>query len=158
MTAHCGGGETIKMISEAQLNVNQECVRRHLQFENAQDMEGTLSTLHPECVFEDLPLNKIYRGIDGARKYYAELWQAFDVTVESRLRHWTLEGNLIAETTFVGPHRAEFLGNRPIGKSIRLPLVVVVTFRDGLMAGERFYYDLAMLLRQIGASDLTHNG
>ncbi len=146
------------MISEAQLNINLECVRRHLQFENAQDMEGTLSTLHPECIFEDLPLNKIYRGVDGARKYYAELWQAFDVTVESRLRHWTIEGNLIAETTFVGTHRAEFLGNRPTGKSIRLPLVVVVTFRDGLMAGERFYYDLAMLLRQIGASDLTHIG
>lgn len=146
------------MISENQLKINQECVRRHLQFENKQDMEGTLSTLHPDCVFEDMPLGKIYRGIDDARKYYAELWQAFDVVVESRLRHWTIEGNLIAETTFVGPHRAEFLGNAPVGKSIRLPLVVVVTFRDGLMAGERFYYDLAMLLRQIGASNLIHLG
>lgn len=142
------------MISEAQLRINQDCVRRHLQFENAQNMEGTLSTLHPECLFEDLPLGKTYRGIEGARQYYKELWTAFDVTVESRLRHWTTEGTLIAETTFVGPHRADFLGNPPKGSSIRLPLVVIVTFRDGLMAGERFYYDLTMLLRQIGASQL----
>jgi steroid delta-isomerase-like uncharacterized protein len=139
------------MISETQLEINQECVRRHLAFENAQDLEGTLSTLHPDCVFEDLPLGKIYRGIEGARRYYTDLWAAFDVTVESRLRHWTIDGNLIAETTFVGPHRSEFLGCQPKGATIRLPLVVIVTFRDGLMAGERFYYDLAMLLRQISA-------
>jgi steroid delta-isomerase-like uncharacterized protein len=142
------------MIIEAQLKINQDCVRRHLEFENAQDMEGTLSTLHPECLFEDLPLGKVYRGIEGARQYYAELWTAFDVTVESRLRHWTTDGNLIAETTFVGAHRADFLGNPPRGMSIRLPLIVIVTFRDGLMAGERFYYDLAMLLRQISGSEL----
>jgi len=139
------------MISETQLKENQECVRRHLQFENAQDMEGTLSTLHPDCIFEDLPLKKVYQGIDGARQYYAELWKAFDITVESRQRHWTLEGNLIAETTFVGPQRSDFLGNASRGMSIRLPLVAIVTFREGLMAGERFYYDLADLLRQIGA-------
>jgi hypothetical protein len=114
-------------------------------------MEGTLSTLHTDCIFEDLPLKKVYRGIDGARQYYAELWKAFDITVESRQRHWTLEGNLIAETTFVGPQRSDFLGNASRGMSIRLPLVVIVTFREGLMAGERFYYDLADLLRQIGA-------
>jgi len=31
---------------------------------------------------------------------------------------------------------------------------VIVTFREGLMAGERFYYDLATLPRQISASAL----
>jgi steroid delta-isomerase-like uncharacterized protein len=142
------------MIDEHRLKLHQECVRRHLAFENAQDLEGTLSTLHPDCVFEDLPLGKTYRGIDGARQYYTELWAAFDVTVESRLRHWTIEGNLVAETTFVGPQRAEFLGHPARGNSIRLPLIVIITFRDGLMSGERFYYDLAMLLRQIGAAEV----
>lgn len=132
------------------LSINKACVARHLAAENAQDMEGTLATLHPECVFEDLPLNKIFRGIDGARAYYRDLWTAFDVTVESRLRHWSTEGNLIAETTFVGPQRSEFLGVPARGQVIRLPLVVIVTFREGLMLGERFYYDLNMLMHQIG--------
>jgi hypothetical protein len=142
------------MIDEAALSANKECVRRHLMFENAQNLEGTLSTLHPECVFEDLPLNKVYRGIEGARQYYTELWAAFDVTIESRTRHWTTDGNLIAETTLVGPQRADFLGNPPQNKDIRLPLVVIVSFRDHLMIGERFYYDLTLLLRQIGATEL----
>jgi steroid delta-isomerase-like uncharacterized protein len=133
------------------LSTNKACVARHLAAENAQDMDGTLATLHPECVFEDLPLNKTFRGIDGARAYYRDLWTAFDVTVESRLRHWSTEGNLIAETTFVGPQRSEFLGVPARGHVIRLPLVVIVTFREGLMLGERFYYDLNMLMQQIGA-------
>jgi len=136
------------------LNINKECVGRHLAAENAQDMEGTLATLHADCVFEDLPLNKTYRGIEGARQYYRELWSAFDVTVEGRQRHWSTDGNLIAETTFVGPQRSEFLGVPARGQMIRLPLVVIVTFRDGLMLGERFYYDLALLMRQIGGQAL----
>jgi steroid delta-isomerase-like uncharacterized protein len=137
------------MITDSELQGNQDCVRRHLAFENAQNLEGTLSTLHPDCIFEDLPLNKTFRGIDGARRYYLDLWSAFDVKVESRLRHWTIEGNLVAETTFVGPQRAEFLGHPSRGKVISLPLVVIVTFRDNLMSGERFYYDLRSLLNQI---------
>lgn len=132
------------------LSINKACVARHLEAENKQDMEGTLATLHPDCVFEDLPLNKTFRGIDGARDYYRELWAAFDVTVEGRQRHWSMEGNLIAETTFVGPQRSEFLGVPARGQIIRLPLVVIVTFKDGLMLGERFYYDLNMLMQQVG--------
>jgi hypothetical protein len=30
------------------------------------------------------------------------------------------------------------------------PFIVILSFRDGLMLGERFHYDLASLLRQIG--------
>ena len=34
------------------------------------------------------------------------------------------------------------------------PFVVVLTFRDGLMLSERFHYDLASLLRQIGVEPI----
>ena len=142
------------IVSRELFETNQACVRRHLAAENLQDMEGTLATLHPDCVFEDFPLNKTYLGIEGVRQYYKELWAAFDITVENRLPHWSIDGSLIAETTFLGPQRGSFLGIPPKGREIRLPLVAIVTFRDGLMVGERFYYDLSLLLRQIGASGL----
>jgi predicted ester cyclase len=58
---------------------------------------------------------------------------------------------MIAETWYQGIHRGPFFDYAPTGRPIRFPLVVVIPFRDGLMAGERFYYDLATLLRQIGA-------
>ena len=34
-------------------NPNIKLLYRHLEAENAQDLEGTLATLHPDCVFED---------------------------------------------------------------------------------------------------------
>jgi predicted ester cyclase len=37
----------------------------------------------------------------------------------------------------------------PTGRQIRFPFVVFVTFKDGLLAGERFVYDMAGLLRQL---------
>ena len=66
-------------------------------------------------------------------------------------RHWSEDGAfMIAQTRYHGIHRGRFLDYEPSGKPISLPLAVVIPFRDGLMAGERFYYDLATLLRQIG--------
>jgi hypothetical protein len=32
--------------------------------------------------------------------------------------------------------------------------MMILSFRDGLMSGERFHYDLASLLRQIGADPI----
>jgi hypothetical protein len=56
---------------------------------------------------------------------------------------------MIAQTTYQGSHRGRFLDHpQPAGRSTSR--AVVIPFRDGLMAGERYYYDLATLLRQIG--------
>src|SRR5262245_61695231 len=37
-----------------------ELVRRHLTAENAQDLDGTLATLHPECRFEDFATGQVW--------------------------------------------------------------------------------------------------
>lgn len=127
-------------------------VNRHLTAENAHRMEETLATLHPECVFEDLPMGKVYHGLLEVEKYYRAWWDAFDLTVHGERRHWSEDGRfMIAETQYHGIHQGEFLGHAPTGRIIKFPLAVVIPFRDGLMAGERFYYDLSTLLRQIGA-------
>ena len=56
---------------------------------------------------------------------------------------------MIAQTMYQGSHRGRFLDHpQPPGRSTSR--AVVIPFRDGLMAGERYYYDLATLLRQIG--------
>jgi steroid delta-isomerase-like uncharacterized protein len=126
-------------------------VNRHLAAENGHRMEETLATLHPDCVFEDLPLGKTYRGRAGAEAYYRLWWDAFDLEVKGEHRHWSEDGAfMIAQTTYQGIHRGRFLDHAPTGRPVNFPLAVVIPFRDGLMAGERFYYDLATLLRQIG--------
>lgn len=122
---------------------------RHLAAENAQDMEATLATLHEDCVFDDRALGIVYEGKAGAREYYDTWWNAFEITTHSDRRHFTAEGSVISEARYEGVHVGEFLGIAPTNKPIDLKLAVIITFKDGLMAGERFYWNLASLLDQL---------
>jgi steroid delta-isomerase-like uncharacterized protein len=131
---------------------NAAVLARHVAAETAFDMEGTLATLSADCLFEDMPTGTTYHGHDGARAYYREWWDAFgNVPERSRLYVPTPDA-LIVETRFVGTHRGPWQGMPASGRAIDLPVAIVIGFRDGLMTGERFYYDRATLLAQIGAT------
>ena len=130
--------------------INQACVQRHLKAEMMHDMETTLATLHPDCLFEDRPIGLTLRGRDQARRHYELWWSAFGIGLDSGKQYWAADDLLIAEVDFVGRHVGDFLGIAPTGREIRLPIVVVVGFRDGFLASERFTYDLNDLLRQLG--------
>lgn len=134
-----------------------DLVRRHVIAENAQDLPGTLATLHPDCRFEDHATGQIWRGRDGAAAHYRQWWTTFDVTVKREAgQHgsWTDDDAYVGEATWRGHHVGRFLGVEPTGRPIVLPFVVILTFKDGLMLSERFQYDLASLLRQIGADPI----
>ena len=132
----------------------QLLLARHVEAENAHDMPATLATLHPDCVFEDTALQLRFEGRDGARRYYQTWWDAFALKFkrgEQGARHMTVTGSCIAEGMFYGRHVGSFYGLAPSHADIEFRFAVVVAFRDGLMSGERFYYDSATLLTQIGA-------
>src|SRR5207248_3203717 len=57
---------------------------------------------------------------------------------------------LVAWGVFHGTMRGPFFGVAPTGRRIAIPFVNVVPFRDGLMLGERAYFDLATLCAQAG--------
>jgi carboxymethylenebutenolidase len=46
-------------------------------------------------------------------------------------------------------------GVAPTGKHVRVPLIVVVHFRDGRLAHEHIYWDQASVLAQLGLLDTT---
>jgi steroid delta-isomerase-like uncharacterized protein len=128
-----------------------ETLNRHLRAENEHRMDETLGTLHPDCIFEDRALGQNFHGRKGAETYYRLWWDAFDLKVVSERRHKTEDGAIISEARYQGIHKGEFLGHAASGKRVDFPLAVIITFRDNLLAGERFYYDVNSLLRQIGA-------
>lgn len=134
-------------------NEQQALIRRHIAAENAHRMEDTLATLHPDCIFEDVAMQRVYRGHAGAREYYGMWWESLRVVVtpsEDDRRMWTDDGSYVAETRFTGVHVGPFLGVPPTGRTVCFRFAVFVGFRDGLMAGERFYYDLDGVLAQLG--------
>ncbi len=129
---------------------NEECVRAHLAAENRHDMDATLATLHPECVFVDEPLGLRFEGRDGARDYYTLWWSAFANTIDHGELYWPNDDLLIGDAVFAGTHVGPFVGIEATGAPMRLPFVVFVEFRDGKLASERFVYDLNGLLRGLG--------
>lgn len=130
-------------------------VARHVRAEHERRMEDTLATLAEDCVFEDRTLGLTLRGRDGARQYYALWWDAFANGVHVDDHRWTEDGGVVAEVRFQGVHQGQFLGIPPTGRTVDLPIVILVTgFHDGLMGGERIYWDLATLLRQLGVTSL----
>ena len=122
----------------------------HLAAETVFDMEGTLATLTEDCLFEDVPTGEVHRGRDGVRAYYREWWTAFGIVPEDIRSYIVSENFLIVETRFVGTHRGSYRGRAATGRPLDLPVAIFIGLRDGLMSGERFYYDRATLLAQIG--------
>ncbi len=132
----------------------QQLLLTHLQAENAHRMEETLATLTPDCLFEDLALGQVFRGHAGARQYYQMWWDAFSTTAHPEHVYYTDQDFAVAEVRFQGTHIGSFLGIEPTGRQVDIPTAIVATLRDGLMAGERMYWDVITLLRQLGVSSL----
>jgi ketosteroid isomerase-like protein len=132
----------------------ESLLRAHVEAENAHRMQDTLATLHEECVFEDTATGQIFRGRRGAEAHYRQWWDAFGLVFSREKEdrgYWTEDGSYIGQGRFHGVHIGPFLGIAATGKPVNFRFAVFVTFRDRLMSGEKFYYDLAGLLSQIDA-------
>ncbi len=127
-----------------------EVLLRHVKAETAHKMEETLATLTPDCVFDDRAFNRVWRGRDAARAYYRIWWDAFGIAPHNSTRYAPAPDLVIVETHFVGRHQGPFLGVAPTGRAVDVPMTIFVSFANGLMSGERFYWNLATLLEQIG--------
>lgn len=141
------------MNAPARTSPNQSMLLRHLAAENAHDMAATMETLHEDCVFRDFATGQVFSGKAGAERHYRQWWEAFGNVVErSSLgsAHWIDDETYVAEPQYTGCHIGPFLGLAPTGRAFVLPFTVFVRFRNGLFVEERFYYDLATLMRQLG--------
>lgn len=131
-----------------------DLLKRHLAAENAHDLEATLATLTTDCVFEDLASGRRWLGHAGAGAHYRMWWEAFDNQVSTEVRHFPAPSLAIVETRWAGRHVGEFWGIEPTGRDIDVPVVIFVKIKAGLMAGERFCWDRATLLAQLGVHEL----
>lgn len=134
---------------------NRRMLLEHLGAENQHRRDATLATLTPGCVFEDVALQRCFHGHAGAAEYYGMWWSAFGMRVErGGESHWVSDDLYVSEAVYQGKHVGEFLGIAPTHRPVRLRFVVFASFENGRLSGERFYYDLASLLRQIGVETL----
>jgi predicted ester cyclase len=115
--------------------------KRHSIAEDERDLQGLISTLTPDCVYELAGTSHRWEGHEGAARFYMELLAAFP-DVHFDLTNIVIGPQGVCEEAIVsGTHEAEWLGVEPAGE--RLTWSVVIFFpwarEQQKFAGEKIY-------------------
>lgn len=131
-------------------------IEEHIRAENAQDLDALLSGMTEDCynvvVCDPSP---IYRGPEEVARRYEGLWSAFpDLHVRLR-RVVAMDGSwVVTEHTLAGTQRGPLFGLSATNRPVEVDTAVVWEFAGAQVRGETVYFDLATMLRQVGALTL----
>ncbi len=121
---------------------------RHRDAEAARDFDAILATFVEDCFLETQPLGLRSEGRAAARAAYEGYFTAFpDLTPDDEAQAFGDEV-MVVWGTLRGTSGGDWVGVPPSGGSFAVPFANVTPFRDGLMAGESIYFDLATLCEQ----------
>jgi len=121
----------------------------HREAEAARDIDAILETFATDCFLETIPLGIRSEGKDAVRAAYeAQFFTAFpDLAPEDEGMAFG-DDAIVVWGTLRGTSRGDWLGVPPGGGVFAVPFANLVPFKDGLMEGEKIYFDLATLCEQ----------
>jgi predicted ester cyclase len=121
----------------------------HREAEAARDIDAILQTFVTDCFLETMPLGLRSDGLDAVRAAYElQFFTAFpDLAPEDEAMAFG-DDVIAVWGTLRGTSRGDWLGIAPGGGTFAVPFANVVPFSQGLMAGEKIYFDLASLCEQ----------
>ncbi len=132
------------------LHSNKCLWQKHVLAENRRSIEGLLETLSAEPVYQIMATGETYRGREAVASFYSGLFEAMpDVTFEL-VGQFVGEEGVVEESVLVGTHTGTLFGIPATGKPVRLPLTIVFPMKEGEILGERMYFDMDNLYRQLG--------
>ena len=122
----------------------------HREAEAVRDFDAILETFVDDCFLETVPLGVRAEGKVAARAAYEGFFTAFpDLSPDD-------QGMALGDDVIVvwgalrGTSGGNWLGIPAGGGSFVVPFANVAPFKDGLLAGESIYFDLASLCEQAG--------
>src|SRR3989449_1998723 len=132
----------------------------HVNYEFAtRDTEDTLETMVADAYVNHIPVMTGGVGHDQLREFYSQRFipqMPPDTSMTPVSRTIGIE-RVVDEMVFEFTHtiRMDWMLPRlaPTGKHVKVPLVVLVHFRDGKLAHEHIYWDQASVLAQLGLID-----
>ena len=132
----------------------------HVKYEFAtRDTEDTLRTMVEDAYVNHVPVLTGGIGHDQLREFYSQRFipqMPPDTRMTPVSRTIGVE-RVVDEMVFEFSHtiRMDWMlpGLAPTGKHVKVPLVVIVHFRDGKLAHEHIYWDQASVLVQLGLLD-----
>jgi carboxymethylenebutenolidase len=120
------------------------------------DTEATLATMVDDAYVNHVPVMTGGRGKDALRAFYSKdfIPRMPPDTALTPVSRTVGENQLVDEMIFSFTHTEEMPwmlpGVPPTNRFVKVPLVVIVKFRDGKLAHEHIYWDQASVLKQIG--------
>ena len=134
----------------------------HVKYEFAtRDTEETLKTMVADAYVNHVPVMTGGMGHDQLREFYSKRFipQMPPDTSMTPISRTIGVDRVVDEMVFEFTHTIKMdwalPGVPPTGKHVRIPLVVIVHFRDGKLAHEHIYWDQASILAQLGLIDPT---
>jgi carboxymethylenebutenolidase len=135
----------------------------HVKYEFAtRDTEDTLKTMVADAYVNHVPVMTGGVGHDELREFYSQRFipqMPPDTSMTPVSRTIGID-RVVDEMVFEFTHTIKMdwmlPGVEPTGKHVKIPLIVVVHFRDGKLAHEHIYWDQASVLAQLGLIDATN--
>ena len=126
-------------------------VQEHIRCENRHDLDALMATFGAQPRYDDEPWDDHRAGRDGVRSYYTELMSALpDLAIGVKQLH-AASASVVVEAVITGTHRGAWRGLPATGRRLEFPLCGIYAFdADDRLAGERIYYDRAIVLGQLG--------
>jgi steroid delta-isomerase-like uncharacterized protein len=123
----------------------------HREAEAARDIDGILRTFVDDCFLETQALGLRSEGRDAVRAAYQQQYFVAFPDLAPKDEGIAFGDDVVAVWGRLrGTSRGDWLGVPPGGGGFDVPFANIVPFRDGLMAGETLYFDLATLCAQAG--------
>jgi predicted ester cyclase len=117
-----------------------------------QDVPAALRLLHPEMLLESPPLGTRACGPAANKRALTRFFASFPDYEIALDGHAGNDDTLVCWGTARMTMTGDRLGAAPNGRRAELPVFIQFTFRDDLIASERFFFDLSQLCAQSGIS------
>ena len=132
------------------LHKNRRLWQKHVLAENRRSIEGLLDTLCDEPVYTIMATAQEHRGKREVAAFYTSLFEGVPDATFDLVAVFVSEQGVVEESVLRGTHRGTLFGIPATGRAISLPLTIVFPMKDGCILGERMYFDLLTLQRQLG--------
>jgi steroid delta-isomerase-like uncharacterized protein len=139
------------MTPESLQRSRERIVLAHIDAEQRGDWVGALETFHHPR-YEITPTGEVFDGEEEVLGFYRESASAFpEISFQTRALY-SAETAVIHEAVMTAQHRGAWRGLPGTGRMVQYSMLNVFLFEEDRLVGERMYFDLLTLLRQVGVA------
>ena len=132
------------------IHQNRRLWQRHVLAENRRSIEGLLETLCDDPIYKIMATSATFKGKEQVAQFYTGLFDGVPDADFELINAFVGEEGVVEESILRGTHRGTLFGIPATAREIALPIIIVFPILQEQIMGERLYFDLATLARQLG--------